>query len=1787
MEKTLEHLLRAEIGRIAKRNPEEIDLSCSLGELGFDSLGYAELTSFIQGQFRVPLKLENLFEHSSIYETQMCITRLGEGRTDKVPPQTASNSLATYNGIYGERDVAIIGASARLPGVADLESLWDLVEEGKSKLSIFPSDRAATPDHNTTPPSFLRGGFIEDVDAFDASFFGISPREALAMDPQQRISLEAAWHAFEDAGYRVERLSGSDTSVFVGASSFDYFELLTITNRARTTHIGTGVSHAVIPNRISQYFNLKGASETIDAACASSLVAIIRGVNAIRSGESRLVLAGGVNVLASPTPFQIFADAGMLSQDGVCRPFDDAAAGYVRGEGAAFVVLKQVRAALQDGDRILAIVKGAAVRHSGRTQSLTAPNPEAQADVITAALEDAGVDPASIGYIEAHGTGTELGDPIEIQGLRKAFSRLHEKWGRRDVTPHGCIGSIKAQIGHLEAAAGVAGVLKAISALAHQAIPGNPYLKQINRYIELDDMPFRIPQRTLPWSGIQADVNLQHEPRRAGISSFGFGGTNAHIVIEAAPPPTIRSPAQAQLHLFVLSAKNMEALRVLCSRLVISLSSRNFTNPNLEAAYLEDVAFTLRHGRSPLSSRLTVLASTLVELVTKLSQFVQGNNDGSGIYVGEVLSASRKAKELSSGGVPKWAQRSGLMGQYDLGSLALEWVQGASIDWDQVVPRGNAMLMALPLYPFVRDRFWVHNAAIEQNECVMPQEANAVPTTGVLYHTHWVPAPIQQTDSASLEGMLLALIAGPRGQQVADAVKNMTAANRMQVVLVPQDTNSTIPTPDSSSARFGAVLDLTPLDEDAYLRLNIAYKLEVLRQLIGNALKRGELIKIVHVTCGSYECVQDNIAPSTLAGAQDAGFYEHLSAEYKRCQSKILSFPRTVGDTEVLATQLVSELLHHDGNHALAYIGGQRYARRMKRIDYPLSTDECSLNINNALITGGTGDIGLVLARDLVEHGCRALLLTGRTALSPDKSAIIKTLEQLGARVVFYRGELTDAEALVEAIDKFRAAYGHITHVFHCAGAVDKLTPAFFQKTAGSIAKVMAPKVSALQVLHNAFQHDPPQAFILFSSLSSIVPSLAAGILDYAAANRFLDIFASYQHVLGHTYYRSIQWPRWEGLGLARNVGSADAQMVRAMSASACLNVLHAVLTAGDALPPSLCVVAGNDTVLETSHPHAATRPVSDHTKVNSLTQYDTKLESLLCGLRTLVAKELEMPESKLDVNTSFQALGIDSIVLMGLIVSIEKWLGIVVEPQELINRNSISGVAHYLETRLSTHTPSRIPVSVPDDQVKVSPQNDLQRRFIREKIAVIGMACHFPGAPDKKTFWNNLIAGIDSVGMVPSSRWNNTEIYSSSYKAGRSISQWGGFISDIEWVNPKLFGISDEEAKDIDPLVRLFTECGLSAADDSVQGVDGLKGRRVGVFVGARAGGYGERIEQPGKHSITGIGQNFIAAHISHLLDLRGPSLVVDSACSSSLAAIHLACQSLFSGDSEVALAGGVEVLLDEKPYLFLSAARALSPDGRCRPFDAKANGFVPGEGVGCVLLKPLNRALADSDRIYAVIEGSAMNNDGHTLGITTPGVAGQADVIEHALYNANVSPCDISYVEAHGTGTLIGDPIELQSLTRAFQANPPKRCAIGSVKSNVGHLLSAAGIASFIKVALALHHETLPPSVNCDQLNPRFAFESTPFYVPCVSQKWNSEGGLRHAGISSFGFGKTNVHMVLGERPTTARKPLDPDVRLSDSRKMGRIEAWYPSRLHNSPQDNSEVAGMFEIKVEVFEES
>ncbi|HEV7655224.1 MAG TPA: amino acid adenylation domain-containing protein [Mycobacteriales bacterium] len=522
------------------------------------------------------------------------IARLAAHLTGGAEPADAGDPAAPVPG-----PVAVIGIGCRFPGADGPEAFWRLLRDG---VHVPPGDGAARPG---TEPLGGPHSLLDRIDGFDAGFFGISPREAAQLDPQQRLLLEVAWEALESAGIAPDRLAGTPAGVFVGISNADYGRAVQAAagTAAPEVHAGTGQAFSLAANRLSYTLDLRGPSLAVDTACSSSLVAVHLACASLRSGESTLALAGGVNLILTPHVTRVFRRAGMLAPDGRCKTFDAAADGYVRAEGCGVVVLKPLAAARRDGDRVLAVVRGSAVNSDGLSNGLTAPNGTAQRQVLRRALADAGVAPAEVGYVEAHGTGTGLGDPIEFRALEEVL----DDPARREPC---VVGSVKTNIGHAESAAGIAGLIKVVLALAAGELPPHLHLREINPAI-VTAGPVEVGTTLSAWP--RGPV-----PRVAGVSSFGFGGTNAHVVLGEAPEPAAEAEIEdaRPVHVLPLSARTEDALAALAGRYAGHLGSA--------ADRTDDVCHTAAVGRGRLSRRAVVVGTDRPALVQGLRELAAG-----------------------------------------------------------------------------------------------------------------------------------------------------------------------------------------------------------------------------------------------------------------------------------------------------------------------------------------------------------------------------------------------------------------------------------------------------------------------------------------------------------------------------------------------------------------------------------------------------------------------------------------------------------------------------------------------------------------------------------------------------------------------------------------------------------------------------------------------------------------------------------------------------------------------------------------------------------------------------------------------------------------------------------------------------------------------------------------------------------------------------------------------------------------------------------------------------------
>ncbi len=716
-EKTSKNILEI-VSEILSIDKENIELDVENSDYGFDSISTTDFINRVNEKYNLELTPPIFFEYSTLgsfiqylldKHLDQIIKVYGNSCKLVTPEVEATNASEVNESLlknkYGEnqnRDepVAIIGMAGIMPQSDSLQEFWANLELQKDLITEIPEDRWDWREYFGDPVNAANktrikwGGFMKNVDKFDPLFFGISPREAENMDPRQRICLKTVWETIEDAGYKASDLSGTKTGLFVGVGSSDYYDLLNQYGIDIQAQTATGVFNSILVNRISYILNIHGPSEPVDTACSASLVAIHRAVESIRSGESDMAIAGGVNVMVSPNLYITLNKSGMLCEDGRCKTFDKSANGYVRGEGCGSIMLKSLSKAQLDGDNIYGVIKGTAVNHGGHANSLTAPNPNAQADLIVDAWRKSGIDPATVSYIETHGTGTSLGDPIEINGIKKAFDHLYEKWGKTSAEyPHCGLGSVKTYIGHLEAAAGVAGVLKVLLSMKYKKIHGNLHFNELNPYIELESSPLYIISKTHKWEKIDNDI-----PRRAGVSSFGFGGVNAHVLIEEYEHLPRKVNMSNQPQVIILSARNEERLKEYAKKMADFLEKTD--------ADFVDIAYTLQCGREAMEERLAFVASSIHEAKEILSQYCQGKTDIHNLYLGNLKKRKSMLGFLVEG-------KDGeeffeiLIKNKKLNKIAQIWVWGMEANWELNYSTYRPRRISLPTYPFADERYWI------------------------------------------------------------------------------------------------------------------------------------------------------------------------------------------------------------------------------------------------------------------------------------------------------------------------------------------------------------------------------------------------------------------------------------------------------------------------------------------------------------------------------------------------------------------------------------------------------------------------------------------------------------------------------------------------------------------------------------------------------------------------------------------------------------------------------------------------------------------------------------------------------------------------------------------------------------------------------------------------------------------------------------------------------------------------------------------------------------------------
>ncbi|MFG3445222.1 beta-ketoacyl synthase N-terminal-like domain-containing protein [Bacillus velezensis] len=1619
-----------------------------------------------------------------------------------------SNENQTKEGI------AIIGVSGRYPQAETLEEYWDNLAAGKDCVTEIPEERWEKDKYYNPDPEAAvkagksyskRGGFLKDAAFFDPLFFQISPRDALNMDPQERLFIEMCWQVLEDAGYtkeQLENLYNGRVGVFAGITKNGYGMYW---KNGGTLQPKTSFSSAA--NRVSYFLNLKGPSMPVDTMCSSSLTAIHEACENILRGACDMAIAGGVNVYTHPSAYAELSAYRMLSKDGTCKSFGEGGDGFVPGEGVGAVLLKPLSKAMADKDHIYGVIRGTHINHGGRTNGYTVPSPSAQADVISGALEKSGIHPRMISCIEAHGTGTELGDPIEIDGLTRAFQTKTSDKG------FCAISSVKSNIGHLEAAAGIAGVTKLLLQFQKRKLAPSLHCRNLNPNIAFDRTPFAVQRELADWKRPVIEENgAQKEiPRIAGISSFGAGGANAHILIEEyiepdreiSEPFTDEDPA-----VILLSAKQEASLKQRAQQLLQAIRKNDVTDRSLR-----DAAYTLQTGREAMEERAAFIVTSTEQLAEKLQRFIDGGTDG--CFRGKSkqykdILAVFKDEDMQEA-VRKWMKRKKFAKLLEL------WVKGLKIDWSELYNGSLPHRVSLPGYPFIKDRYWPDDAA--------PDNVRGAETHSETFREF----RFLQKSWAESSRVPAKEVRGVIGI-AADHQTGNLAVELSRYFPESEIIDAASPEISGDAAQFGGLIDVTGCGTEIKHDDGWIHRLQ---SLIDNR-NRGRKLQLLCVTKGLEPFANETI---NLSGAKKAGLYRMLQSEYKDIRSRHMDAERTAEDSE-LANQIAEEFFRDSADIEVCYRNGVRYHARLKETN-SLAEKEFSFPKDHALwITGGTRGLGYLFARHFAErYGVTKLVLTGKETMPPkaewddhikrnspfsDKVRRIRELEQKGVRTEVL--SVSSGPEYEQAVSRVKEKMGPIGGVIHAAGAVDLDHPAFIRKTREQMMTVLEPKTDGLDLLYQALHKEPLRFFALFSSVSGVMPELGAGQSDYAMANAYMDYFAAAK---GFPVL-SIQWPSWKETGMGESKSRAYQKSgLKSITDREGLSLFDAVM-AGD---------CGSVIMPAVIHPEKwePDRLMLSTGLTETKQHVQGETESVEEWLTGICCRELRLKPSRFESDTPFQDYGADSIMLAQVSRAIGKRIKADLDPAVLYEYPTVAALAGWLET---AYPEIKDAVSKPVQPVIPDVPKQTAAAVIQpsgaaaaQDIAVVGMSCRFPGAESIEAYWKLLSEGTSAIKRVPKERWKTEK------------ADYAGLLKNVTHFDPEFFLIPEEDIKAMDIQSFLILEEALHLFRDSGYSLQEMKGRSAGVYLGGRGGSMpDENRLKHAKNPIVAAGPNYLAANLSQFFDLKGPSLVLDTACSSALVGMNMAIQALSCGEIDSAVVGGVSLLESGQTHRMFELRNLLSEEPAFHIFDRRTGGIVLGEGVGMVYLKTAAQAVKDGDRIHAVIKGISVNNDGRTAGPATPNIQAQKEVMAKALAKSGRKAEDISYIEANGSGSEVTDLLELRAIEAVYRMQNSAPCELGSMKPNIGHPLCAEGIAGFIKTVLMLSRRMRVPFLSGKEPMTHYDLSASPFYFSHVLREWTDSP--RIAAVSSFADGGTNAHVIVEaweqEAYTPVRKPL-----------------------------------------------
>lgn len=1262
---------------------KKIGINDSFFEVGGNSLSVVRLAGILNKNFSKEFTVAQIFTYHTIH-MQAEFIRNGGKTLSKINTMLDEKKREEFS---NNRDIAIIGINVVFPMALRKEEFWKNLCENVDSIRPISQERLRDlVDGKKQKGTDLKGAFLDRIDGFDSDFFQIAPNEAKMIEPQQRILLEVAWNAVLDAGYGKDEIDGTRTGVFVGAGSSDYMNTLSDIESSAIV----GNLRSAIAGRISYVMNLKGPSEVIDTACSSSLIAIHHATLSLLTGESELALAGGINVYTDMINQNVF-HMGIASPSGKARTFDASSDGTSGGEGAGIVVLKTLQQAQKDGDHIYAVIKGSAVGNDGRTNGITAPSAQSQSRVIEQAWKSSGVDPESISYIEAHGTGTKLGDAIELEGITEAF-RLYT-----DKKQFCGIGSVKTNIGHLDAAAGIAGFVKTALALYYKRLPKSLNFRRPNPEICMEKSPVYLIRELTEWKPV-------HGIRRAGISGFGLSGTNCHIILEEYIEEEMHEEKTREL--FTLSAKTEQALKEYILQFISFVHSTEVP--------LQNICYTVNKSRSQDPYRIAIYTDSKEQLAEKLkicllndTRMLTDTLESDGIYTG------REVQDKNVVSIET-------IGEQD---LALAYCNGALINWNQLYRNRKVRRVSLPLYPFQNKRFWgskqkdVHTL-IEQEKGISAHVKN-----DLLYDIGWVRKEMDMKVRENINTVILFQESSFYSEQlIAELKKLEICVIRVFMGEVFKKLAVDVYVINAGNSEdYERLLDA--LEEDGICCEHILHTwtlthkpYEVEYQNVSTYLKQGVysiffFIKALEqksqtlLTLGivtNYAQVvgeEDKISPDKSALM---GMLKVISQEYPKCRCFGVEIPSEAFE-EHNVNYVLDELFYNQRDVVVVY-REKRYIQEMKRFSKETyERQDISIQERGVyVIIGGAGGLGIELCKYLGIQWNVTLIIINRYNLEPKENwltyleknngedSYIRAIrsfieiESSGSSVYYYSGDITDYNSMQKIFTEIQENFTTINGVFHCAAAKGSISQRLNEQSEERFTQVLSPKIQGSLVLDSILESLPLDFLVLYSSLASFWGG-ASGC-DYTAANCFMDAYSIQRNARGRKTL-AVNWYAWKGLTGPDCIGYMEpSEAIACLVDILPLKMNQIIIGEFDKKilkewKPLLKIQLSND--LFTDSKKEDTLPSSE-----KLTLFEVKLKGNEAGNYSWLEKKianiwgLVLGYEEINIYDNFFDIGGDSILILKLLKLVKEQIDNEIEVADLFSYCTIADLADFIEDR-------------------------------------------------------------------------------------------------------------------------------------------------------------------------------------------------------------------------------------------------------------------------------------------------------------------------------------------------------------------------------------------------------------------------------------------------------------------------------------------------------------------------